>query len=64
MKVKALIDKFHCSSNAEVVIKCVGTKETILLHTKTIHNNTPEYILNMRANGFNVVGNIVTIYAV
>ena len=63
MKVNQLINKLQYSSNAMVVIKNVVTRDFITLQAKGISENIGSTTKDMRVNSFNVIDNVITIYA-
>ena len=75
MKVKEIVKKFRMASNAEVFVKCdicgdviymekaVKTGDLIEITRQQLENIEPQYVMDMRVNSFDIIDNILTIYA-
>lgn len=63
MKVKEVIKKLSLSSNASIIVQGVKYGSIIELKANELRNIEPEYIMNMRVNSFDIIDNVLTIYA-
>lgn len=64
MKVKEIVKKYRVVSNASVIIQAVKTGDMIELTKQQIkYDEVPEYAMQMKVNSFEIIDNILTIYA-
>lgn len=63
MKVKEIIKKLKMSSNASVIIQEVKAGSLVELTCEQTKDVEPQYAMNMKVNSFDIVDNVLTIYA-
>ncbi len=63
MKVKDIVKKYRLSSNSSVIIQEVNSGDIVELTKTKIRDLEPQYIMNMTVNGFEVIDNVLKIYA-
>lgn len=63
MKVKEIIKKYRLCSNADVFVEAIKNQSVLQLTQTQMDKLEPEYLMDMRVNSFDVVDNVLTIYA-
>ena len=63
MKVKDFLKKRRMAGNETVIVQNVRTQDLIELNRQQLKELEPEYIMNMTLNSFDIIDNVLTVYA-